>query len=125
MNRRFFLHTSLLAAAGASLTHSIAHAADGKVGKVDPAEFKKINKEAGAKLAAIKPTSDPLSNADGALRIEIATGGMMQLEMSRAAVDKATSQDVRAIAQAEVEEQTGLAAKLKERAVDVLLLAPA
>jgi putative membrane protein len=104
----------MLAAAGTAVTSSIANAADGKVGKVAPTEFKKINAEAGAKLAAIKPTSDPLSNADGALLIEMALGGMMQLEMSRAALAKATSGDVRAIAHAEVEEQTGLAAKLKE-----------
>ena len=114
MNRRLFLHTSLLAAAGATLTSSIAQAVEGKVGKISPAEFKKINTEAGAKLAAIKTTSDALSEADAKLLTEIALGGIMQLEMSRAALASATSDDVRAIAHAEVQEQTGLSAKLKE-----------
>jgi putative membrane protein len=114
MNRRHFLETAIVAVAGTTLIIPFAQAVPGKVGNLDPAAFKKINKDAGEKVAAIKPTSDPLSAADAKLLVEVALGGMMQLEMSKVAFGKATSADVRAIAEAEVEEQTGLAAKLKE-----------
>lgn len=114
MNRRNFVHASVLAATGAVIIAPLSLAAAGKVGNLDPVEFTRINKEAGAKLASIKPGAEPLSGADKKLLLEIAAGGTMQLEMSKAAVAKATSEDVRAVAQAEVEEQTGLAAKLKE-----------
>ncbi|MDB6152761.1 MAG: hypothetical protein JWL90_1214 [Chthoniobacteraceae bacterium] len=114
MNRRNFITTTTLATAGALLTHSAFAAHDGKVGALDIAEWTKINMEAGAKVKAIKPSSDKLSESDQKLMIEIAAGGMMQLELSKAAVAKATSADVKAYAQAEVDEQTGLAAKLKE-----------
>jgi putative membrane protein len=114
MNRRLFIHTSLLAAAGASITSAFAASAPGTIGKLPEAEFLKINKEAGAKVAAIKPAGGALSKGDEKLMLEIAAGGMMQLEASRVAVKMATSPDVRTIAQAEVDEQTGLSAKLGE-----------
>jgi putative membrane protein len=114
MNRRSFLQTSALAAASVTFTSVVARAADGKVGKHDPAEWDKINKAAAQKVAAIKPTGDPLSDDDQKLMLEIAAGGMMQLVVSKVAVEKATDADVKLLAQAEVEEQTGLSAKLKE-----------
>ncbi|WP_223860847.1 DUF4142 domain-containing protein [Spirosoma validum] len=46
--------------------------------------------------------------------LEVAKEGMMQLEVSKVALQKATNPEVRELAQAEVEEQTGLLAKLKE-----------
>jgi putative membrane protein len=45
---------------------------------------------------------------------EVAMGGMMQLELSRVAAQKASNPQTKALAQAEITEQTGLAAKLKE-----------
>jgi putative membrane protein len=114
MNRRKFILTTSLATAGAVITHQSFGANDGKVGTIEAAEWQKINMEAGQKLAAIKPSADKLSDADQKLMMEIAVGGMMQLELSKAAVAKAASADVKAYAQAEVDEQTGLAAKLKE-----------
>lgn len=113
MNRRHFITTSTLAA-GAVLTHTAFGAHDGKIGTLDAAEWTKINMEAGEKVKAIKPGADKLSDADQKLMLEIAMGGMMQLEMSKAAVGKATSADVKMYAQAEVEEQTALGTKLKE-----------
>lgn len=84
------------------------------VGKETKAEFDQANKKGAMMVAAVKPTSSKLSGADQALMNQVAIGGMMQLEASKIAVQKATSEEVRALAKAEVEEQTGLSAKLKE-----------
>lgn len=86
----------------------------GMVGKESKAAFDRANQKGAATVAAIKPTSAKLSSADQALMMEVAKGGMMQLETSKIAVEKAQNEEVRQIAQAEVEEQTGLSAKLKE-----------
>ncbi len=115
MNRRKFITTATLATAGAAfLTQNAFAAHDGKIGTIDAAEWTKINLEAGQKVKAIKPGAEKLSDADQKLMLEIASGGMMQLELSKAALAKATSADVKAYAQAEVDEQTGLATKLEE-----------
>ncbi|MEA3213551.1 MAG: putative rane protein [Chthoniobacter sp.] len=114
MNRRNFITTATLVTAGAVLAQNAFAAHDGKIGTIDAAEWTKINLEAGEKVKAIKPGAEKLSDADQKLMLEIAAGGMMQLELSKAALAKATSADVKAYAQAETDEQTGLAAKLKE-----------
>jgi putative membrane protein len=93
-----------------------AGAGSAMFGSMSQQEFDRINKEGAAKVKAIKPTKDPLSSADEALMMQVAKGGMMQLEVSRAAVQQAGSEPVRKLAQSEVEEQTGLSAKLKEMA---------
>lgn len=84
------------------------------VGKESKSEFDRMNKKGAADVAAIQPSSAKLSSADQALMMEVAKGGMMQLEVSKVAVQKASNGEVRQLAQAEVEEQTGLSAKLKE-----------
>ncbi|MDB5240974.1 MAG: hypothetical protein JWP57_1599 [Spirosoma sp.] len=84
------------------------------VGKESKTAFDRLNKKGAEMVAAIKPMSAKLSSADQALMMEVAKGGMMQLEVSRVAVQKASNEEVRQLAQAEVEEQTGLSAKLKE-----------
>lgn len=84
------------------------------IGKGSQGEFDRKNKKGAATVAAIKPTNAKLLSADQALMMEVAAGGMMQLEASRVAVEKASSDEVRQYAQAEVDEQTGLSAKLKE-----------
>jgi putative membrane protein len=84
------------------------------IGGMSKAEFERINKEGAAKVAAIKASSTTLSQADKELLLQVAMGGMQQLEVSKLAVSKATSEQVRQLAQSEVEEQTGLSAKLKE-----------
>src|SRR5687767_8903621 len=114
MNRRKFITTSTLLAAVTSSTPSAWAAHDGKIGTILEAEWTKLNKEAVSKVSSIKPGSEKLSDADQKLLTEIAIGGMMQLELSKAAVAKVTSMEVKAYAQAEVEEQTGIAAKLQE-----------
>lgn len=81
---------------------------------MSPDELDRKNEEGAAAVAAIRPTSAKLSKSDEKLMMEVAMGGMMQLEMSKVAVQKAQNESVRKLAQAEVEEQTGLSAKLKE-----------
>jgi putative membrane protein len=125
MKTKFILQTSLAAALCLGLTTSAVVAAEATIGKLEQAEFMKINEEAQATLAAIKPTSDPLSPDDEKLMMLVAAGGMMQLEASQVAVKMATSPDVRAIAEAEVAEQTGLSAKLKEVAAAKKVTLPA
>jgi putative membrane protein len=101
------------ATASAFIPRGIA-AAPGQIGGMSVEEFKAINKAAGDKVKAIEPGSERLSGDDGKLMERIALGGMMQLELSRLATKMAKSDDVRTIADAEVEEQLGLSAKLKK-----------
>lgn len=84
------------------------------IGDMTPEAFAAVNAKGAAAIAAIKVTSDPLSKGDEALLKQIADGGMMQLETSKVAEKMATRADVKVFAVAEVEEQTGLGAKLKE-----------
>ncbi|SDK31550.1 putative membrane protein [Catalinimonas alkaloidigena] len=114
MKRRQFILTSALAVASAPLLSRFAFAKDGKIGKMDASEFQDINQEAFAKVADLDASAGALTADDQKLLLEIAMGGMMQLEASRAVVSKLTDEDVRAICNAEIEEQTGLSKKLKE-----------
>ncbi|HEX8310347.1 MAG TPA: DUF4142 domain-containing protein [Chthoniobacteraceae bacterium] len=99
----------------AALSLSLMASAEAQtIGKLQSKEFTSINKQAQSTMSAIKPTDAPLSPADQKLMTQVATGGMMQLQMSVVAAKMATTPEVRAIAEAEVAEQTGLAAKLKE-----------
>ncbi|GAB3760088.1 DUF4142 domain-containing protein [Spirosoma pomorum] len=84
------------------------------VGKESMQEFDSQNKKGAAAVSAVSPTNAKLSSADQSLMIEVAKGGMMQLEVSKIAQQMATNPEVRQLAQAEVDEQTGLSAKLKE-----------
>jgi putative membrane protein len=84
------------------------------IGKLSETEFMRLNEQGAAAVSAVEPTSAPLSKGDQKLMMEVAMGGMMQLEVSRIAVQKATDEDTRMLAEAEVAEQTGLKAKLME-----------
>ncbi|GAB4023345.1 DUF4142 domain-containing protein [Spirosoma koreense] len=84
------------------------------VGKETKSEFDQQNQKGAAAVAAVSASPAKLSSADQSLMMEVAKGGMMQLEVSKVAVQKATSPEVRQLAQAEVDEQTGLASKLQE-----------
>jgi len=83
------------------------------VGKISDEDLAKKTKEAGEQIMAIQITDAALSEGDQKLLTEIATGGMMQLELSKLALTKASHAEVKAFAQAEVDEQTGLGGKLK------------
>ncbi|RYY52309.1 MAG: DUF4142 domain-containing protein [Chitinophagaceae bacterium] len=91
-------------------------AQDGMVGNMTVAEFNKVNEKGNQAVMAIRPGKSSLSTADQALVKEIAMGGMRQLAMSRKALNSVVRNDVRILAQSEVEEQTGIAANLKEMA---------
>lgn len=84
------------------------------IGNMSRAEFDRRNQEGAAAVAAVTATNAPLSKRDQKLMMDVATGGMMQLEISRVAVNKATNDEAKTLAQAEVDEQTGLSAKLSE-----------
>lgn len=105
-----------LVAAGGSLAQqtNTSTGSATMVGKETAAEFNNQNKQGAAAVGAVSPTPEKLSSADQALMMEVAKGGMMQLELGKVAVQKASNPEVRQLAQAEVEEQTGLSAKLKE-----------
>ncbi|WP_041616360.1 DUF4142 domain-containing protein [Spirosoma linguale] len=85
-----------------------------KVGNESMSAFDNQNKKGAAAVSAVAATPAKLSTADQDLMMQVAKGGMMQLEVSRLAVQSATNDQVKALAQAEVEEQTGLSAKLQE-----------
>ncbi len=85
-----------------------------KVGRESKAEFDSQNQKGAAAVGAVSATSAKLSSTDQNLMMQVAKGGMMQLEVSKVALQKATNPEVRELAQAEVDEQTGLSAKLKE-----------
>ncbi|MFD2934095.1 DUF4142 domain-containing protein [Spirosoma flavum] len=85
-----------------------------QVGKESKAEFDSQNKKGAAAVGAVTASPAKLSAADQGLMMQVAKGGMMQLEVSKVALQKASNEEVRQLAQAEVDEQTGLSAKLKE-----------
>src|SRR5215218_8487537 len=115
MYRRTVLQNGAMLGASVTLgASSRLLAAQDQIGSMSPAEFETVNMEGGKKVASIEPAREALSDGDAKLLEQIALGGMMQLELSRLARKKATSDDVRVIAKAEVEEQVGLSAKLKE-----------
>lgn len=84
------------------------------IGGMSRAEFDRMNEEGNKKVAAITPTSTPLSKSDQKLLVQMAQGGVMQLQVSQAAVGRVQRDDVKVLAQSEVEEQTGVSAKIME-----------
>lgn len=114
MNRRKYLLTTTLAMAATTFPPFALGAEDGKIGRIEAGEWAKINREAGEKLQAIKPDSTPLSDSDQSLLAEMAAGSLVQLTLSQVAALQAVRAEAKAYAEAEVEEQRGLAVKLKE-----------
>ena len=84
------------------------------IGREKKSVFDRMNQKGAEAVSAVKPTSAKLSSADQDLMMQVAKGGMMQLEVSKIAAQNASSDEVKQLAQAEVEEQTGLSAKLQE-----------
>ncbi|HEX2533067.1 MAG TPA: DUF4142 domain-containing protein [Chitinophagaceae bacterium] len=85
-----------------------------RLGRMTVSAFQEINAKGTQMVNAIRPSSGTLSAADLALLQQVAMGGMRQLAISQAVLGKATNEQVRLLAQSEVEEQTNVAAKLKE-----------
>lgn len=114
MNRRHCLKTGALAGIALTFGMTQLQAASGMLGKMGPDEWKKANSDAGAKVKGLAAGSKALSEDDAELLKEIAMGGMMQLQLSEVAARMGSSEDVKMIASAEVEEQTIVGAKVKE-----------
>jgi putative membrane protein len=88
--------------------------AQDKIGKMSVADFNAINAKGNTAVSAVTATGTALSAGDKQLLLKIAAGGQRQLAISQAVLAKATNEQVKLLAQSEVEEQTGVAAKLKE-----------
>ncbi len=85
-----------------------------RIGNMSVTSFQEVNAKGTQLVNAIAPTPGKLSAADQALFNQVAMGGMRQLAISQAVVGKASSSSVKLLAQSEVDEQTTIAAKLKE-----------
>lgn len=85
-----------------------------RVGSMPVSTFNSINASGNRKVSAIKPTSAALSSADQQLFTQVAAGGQRQLALSRALLDKLTDPQAKLLCNSEIEEQTGIAAKLQE-----------
>lgn len=88
--------------------------ADARVGDMAVSDFMKINENGAKMVTKIRPDNRQLSEADQQLFTQVANGGRRQLMVSQAVLGKATDEQVKLLAQSEVEEQTNVAAKLKE-----------
>lgn len=104
----------MVALLGVEVTQAQSRTDNNMVGRMSKTDFERKNQEGATMVAAIKPNSAQLSSSDQDLMMQVAKGGMMQLETSKMAVQKASSPEVREFAQGEVDEQTGLSDKLKE-----------
>lgn len=100
-----------IAQVGSSASSNVA---TGTIGKMKVAAFNSLNAKGAALVTAIKPTKAALSTADNDLLMQVAMGGQKQLTVSQAALGKVTNPQVKLLAQSEVDEQTNVAAKLKE-----------
>jgi putative membrane protein len=96
-----------------------------RIGRLSLTSFQEINARGTQMVNAIRPTATKLSAADQALFNQVAMGGMRQLAISQAVLDKATNEEVRMLAQSEVDEQTNIAAKLREVAAAKGITMPA
>jgi putative membrane protein len=108
-----FLMAGLCASAQQSESNNEARS-DARIGNMRQSQFMAINAKGAQMVSAIKPSSRRLSAADKQLFTKVALGGMRQLAISEAVLASATDEDVRMLAQSEVEEQTGVKAKLEE-----------
>ena len=90
------------------------NAQTGKIGNMELETFNSSNAKGAAQVAAIKPTSAELSTGDQQLIREIALAGIRQLALSRVAIPRINQQEVKLLAQSELEEQTGIKLKLQE-----------
>jgi putative membrane protein len=85
-----------------------------RIGRLNLNAFNAINENGNRMVAAVTATNTALSEADQQLLMQVAAGGQRQLAISRAVLEKVTNPQVKLLAQSEVEEQTGVSAKLQE-----------
>lgn len=118
MGKTFFLFSLSFLVAFATMAQADSSAGlstkTGTIGKMKVTAFNALNAKGAALVKAIKPTESALSTSDNRLLMQVAMGGQKQLAISQAALDKVTDPQAKLLAQSEVEEQTGVAAKLSE-----------
>lgn len=85
-----------------------------KIGRTTVLAFVSMNAKGSQKVSAITPTDAALSASDKQLMMKVAAGGQRQLAISQAVLDRVSTPQIKLLAASEVEEQTGVAAKLKE-----------
>lgn len=85
-----------------------------RIGRTTVLAFNSMNAKGSQMVSAITPTDAALSASDKQLMMKVAAGGQRQLAISQAVLDRVTNPQVILLASSEVEEQTGVAAKLKE-----------
>jgi len=96
-----------------------------RIGNMSVTEFNNLNTNGSQMVKAITPTRGTMSQSDQQLLIQVASGVQRQLAISQAVLEKLTNPQVKMLAASEVEEQTGVAAKLKEIATAMGLTLPA
>ncbi|RYD80155.1 MAG: DUF4142 domain-containing protein, partial [Verrucomicrobiaceae bacterium] len=97
MNRRNFLQLGLSALAATSASHALGQigVAPTRIGRMSLSAFERLNLKGRTAVPSVRLDRAPLSAADQQLLMELALGGMMQLEVSRLALRKALMPDVR------------------------------
>lgn len=95
-------------------SESAANGNHGEIGNLSREQFNQLNVKGSAAVSSVIPELKTFTENDWQLFLQIAVGGTMQLELSRVAAEQASDEEVLALAQAEVEEQSGLSDKLKE-----------
>jgi putative membrane protein len=98
-------------------TETVSHQVTVMFGTVSESQFGVINERGRQMVAAITPAALPMSTDDQELFLEIAAGGMMNLQASQLALTKSTDPAIRILAKGEVEEQAALETKLREFAM--------
>jgi putative membrane protein len=96
-----------------------------KVGKMTVTEFNSVNAKGTQLVRAIRPAKGTLVQDDQQLFMQVAAGGQRQLAISQAVLEKLSDPQVKILAASEVEEQTTIAAKLKEIASAMGITLPA
>ncbi len=87
-----------------------------RIGNMALSEFNERNRRGGEAVAAINPNNRALNAADKLLMDKVVMGGKKQLMIAQAVQGRLADQEATLLAQSELEEQTGLDAKLKQLA---------
>jgi putative membrane protein len=114
MNRGKRIHLTSVALLLLTLSSPLVHAAQGRLGELSPEQFNKANSDSAENVGSIQPCGEPFSDGDKQLIREIALAGLMQIELSKVAAGRASSEEVKMIALGEIAEQTAVAHKLME-----------
>jgi putative membrane protein len=96
-----------------------------KIGNMTVTNFNNLNSRGNQMVKAITPSRGTMSQGDQQLLMQVAAGGQRQLTLSQAVLEKLSNPQVKMLAASEVEEQTGVASKLREIASAMGVTLPA